>query len=141
VCTRNLLLDMEFILEILFKEKFTCLDLSEHHMQGYRKRPPPRSTLGTPLGAGSFRKLALERAFKIWNCASGFRKLASGCKNAFPANHEALHPGASFRNPEGRFRISEARFLNALATLRVGPTRFHAKERKILILFFIFELS
>jgi hypothetical protein len=26
------ILDREFILEILFKEKFTCLELSQHHM-------------------------------------------------------------------------------------------------------------
>jgi hypothetical protein len=30
---KKLLLDKEFILEILFKEKFTCLELSQHHME------------------------------------------------------------------------------------------------------------
>jgi hypothetical protein len=78
--------------------------------QHYRKRPPPRSTLGTPLGAGSLRKRA-----------SGFWKLGQGCKNVLPPNQEALHPGASFRNLEVRFQILEARFLNASAKL---PKKF-----------------
>jgi hypothetical protein len=35
MCIRkeNLSLDNEFILEILVKEKFNCLELSEHHME------------------------------------------------------------------------------------------------------------
>jgi len=66
--------------------------------------------------AKSLRNRAPEQDSEIRKRASRFQKLAQGCKNALLASMEALHPGASFQNPEAHFRISAARsgarFLN-----------------------------
>jgi hypothetical protein len=47
--------------------------------------PPPRSGLRSSLRASSLRKLGRKPASEIQKRASGFRKLASGLKNALPA--------------------------------------------------------
>jgi hypothetical protein len=73
-----------------------------------RKHPPPPPHPlhpQNPLRVDS----PWKRASEIRKPASGYQKFAPRCKTSLPASMGAMHPGASFQNPEASFRISEAR--------------------------------